>query len=351
MPYKESLISGAQELACMSLAHIIELYTFASLSLGMCYILDTLCGQSWTSVIDKKIIGIQLQRGLFIYFVLVLPIVIIWGLSLIMLQNIKFVGPDTVVLYAGTYLLFNIPGNLSFAVAYMIAAYLRAQGIMRVVVYVTAFAFPVTVTLNYILVGGTSFNLGVAGASVSESMGSIILCAYTIGYSYWIVGSEGGGWGGGTRQCLHGCMPTLKLLVPSTFLQLIQIATPQLVSLVASYFGTAALGAFFILLQTNPIFLSLAFSLRHAMITRIGNLMVALFQIIGSLSYCQVGIAYGLGRQRQTAIIILFSYPLVGIPVGYFCAFTLDWDVIGLWAGMIMAEFAVTVAIFFIYTS
>ena len=168
---------------------------------------------------------------------------------------------------------FNIPGSLSFAVAYMIAAYLRAQGIMRVVVYVTAFAFPVTVTLNYILVGGTSFNLGVAGASVSESMGSIILCAYTIGYSYWIVGSEGGGWGGGTRQCLHGCMPTLKLLVPSTFLQLIQIATPQLGSLVASYSGTAALGSFFILLQTNAIFLSLAFSLRHAMMTRIGNLM------------------------------------------------------------------------------
>ena len=80
---------------------MLEQCTFLSLSLGMSYTLDTLCGQSWTSAADKRIIGIQLQRGFVIYSVLLLPIGIIWGLSLIMLREAKFVGPDAVVYYAG----------------------------------------------------------------------------------------------------------------------------------------------------------------------------------------------------------------------------------------------------------
>ena len=59
----------------------------------------------------------------------------------------------------------------------MNAAYLRVQGIMRVVVYGAALALPVAVTFNYILVGGTVSNFSVAGVAIADAMGLTILCA------------------------------------------------------------------------------------------------------------------------------------------------------------------------------
>ncbi|KAI9244202.1 mate-domain-containing protein [Phascolomyces articulosus] len=391
---------GTDELAGMSLVHMLDECLSFCITAGMAATLDTLCGQSWTGTIDKTVIGLHFQRGLCIYLALYLPVVIFWGGSLIMLQNVNFVGPE-VVHYASIYMSFIIPGSLVYGISYMLGAYLRAQGIMRVSFYGALVSFPVSAITNYVLMAGHPFSIGIAGAGIANAAASFSVCALSIGYIYWINGSQG--WGGWTWDCLRGWIPTLRLFIPSLLLVILQLALPRLCSLAASRFGAAALGAHFILLNTNATCISFGISLKHAIVTRIGNLMgkgaladakrtimvgnllalgtgmivaillvtfrshypfiftndqvtarivseslplIALIQVFDSLGYNQIGIAYGIGRQRSTAWITFISYIFIGVPCCYFCAFSLGWSVYGLWMGNVVAEFLVCVLLF-----
>ncbi|KAI9245668.1 mate-domain-containing protein [Phascolomyces articulosus] len=391
---------GTEELAGMSVAQMLDDCSFFCILIGVTTTLDTLCGQSWTGSKDKTTIGLHLQRGICIYGVLFFPIAIFWSVCLIMLQGTGFMGPNELH-YASVYLCFMIPSCLAFGIYYMLGAYLRAQGIMRIATYSALIVFPMTVITNYAFISGNPFSWGIAGAGLAGAVTSITVCGFNIGYIYWIAGSEG--WGGWTRDCLHEWLPAVKLLIPSTFLVLVEIVVPRLCSLAASRFGSAALGAHFILLNTNATCISFALSLKQIMLTRISNLMgkgaladtkrsiivgnslalitglasaipllacrfvypslftkdetmahivseslplLALIQVLGTFHYNQVGIAYGLGRQRQTSYIIFVSYVLISLPCCYFFAFPMGWSVYGLWIGNAIAEFFAGVFLF-----
>ncbi|KAI9490479.1 mate-domain-containing protein [Zychaea mexicana] len=277
---------GTNELAGMSLAQMIERCSIMCLSFAMASALDTLCGQFWTGAQDKKAIGLQLQRACCIFMVIAVPIYMAWFVSLALLRHGGFVDIQA-ARYARTYLLFCIPESLLFGGSRMICAYLQAQGIMRVGLYAAALAgLPLTIAANYILVSGGKegayfpMNLGIQGAGMAETISAAGIFIFMIIYSRWVAGSQG--WGGWTRKCLYGWAPIIRLLVPSTFILLLQLAVPQLCTLAASHFTTggddgtsssALLAAHFVLVSTNVAFLSFSASLKHVMTTRIGNLM------------------------------------------------------------------------------
>jgi len=63
---------------------------------------------------------------------------------------------------------------------------------------------------------------------------------------------------------------------------------------------------------------------------------VALFQISDALQTIMIGILRGIKDVNATMAIAFVSYLLVNLPVGYLCAFVLDWGAGGLWVGFVV---------------
>jgi MATE family multidrug resistance protein len=61
----------------------------------------------------------------------------------------------------------------------------------------------------------------------------------------------------------------------------------------------------------------------------------AVFQISDSVQAISVGLLRGLQDVRIPTLFVLLAYWVLGIPTGYYLAFELDWQVIGLWVGLI----------------
>ncbi|KAI9494566.1 mate-domain-containing protein [Zychaea mexicana] len=392
---------GAHELAGMSLAQMLDTCSSLSFAYGMMSALDTLCGQSWTGAKDKTLIGLHLQRGLAIYAVVLIPIGIFWVVALQLLRNGD--TEEDVIYYAGMYLIFFIPGDLSWTVYDMVASYLQAQGIMRVGAFCIAMSLPVTVAVKNILVAGNPFHLGVAGAALADAAPGISALVIIIIYTCFIAGSQG--WGGWTIQCLRGWGSIIRLCIPAICLSLFQLGVPQLCTLAASRFGSATyLAAHFILLRTSQtVVSSIGRGLKQATTTRVGNLIgkgsltdikraitiltliafvlgmtlsiclvifqssypflytndesvakavtevlpvVALQLIVIPWSNLAMGICDGLGRQRIEVAVSSVSYFVIGLPLCYYFAFSLGWSIFGLWVGLTVSELVVAVILF-----
>ncbi|KAG2216778.1 hypothetical protein INT45_003792 [Circinella minor] len=394
---------GSQELAGMSLAQMLESCTTLYLALGLTSALDTLCGQAWTGAKDKTIIGLYIQRSIMIYITGAISICIFWILCLKYLMNDGSTD-EAVIRYAGIYILFFIPGIVTYAGYHIAGAYLQAQGIMRVGGYGALLSIPVTIAANYLLVVGKPFELGPAGAALADSTSSIIMLIIMMSYIIFNTKSQAG-WGGWhIRHALQDWGPIIRLCIPTICLHLLMSGIPQLCTLAISHFGeTYSIAAHFILLKSSMAFHAFAHGLKHAMATRIGNLMgqgsladvkraivmssvfafclatvsstllivwrreypslytkdediaqvvskvlpILALQLVGYIySNLAIGICDGLGRQRITVTMAFIAYFILGIPTCYFFAFTMKWAVLGLWIGLMIAEFIFAILLF-----
>lgn len=95
-------------------------------------------------------------------------------------------------------------------------------------------------------------------------------------------------------------------------------------------------------------FTALVFIIFRTQITRLFNsdpevirlasyllLFVAAFQFSDGLQSVYVGILRGIQDVKKVMVIAFFSYIIINLPVGYFCAFSLKWGAGGLWVGFI----------------
>jgi multidrug resistance protein, MATE family len=62
----------------------------------------------------------------------------------------------------------------------------------------------------------------------------------------------------------------------------------------------------------------------------------AIFQISDSIQAVGVGLLRGLQDVRIPTLFVALAYWVVGIPAGYFMAFTLKWNTEGIWAGLVL---------------
>jgi MATE family multidrug resistance protein len=62
----------------------------------------------------------------------------------------------------------------------------------------------------------------------------------------------------------------------------------------------------------------------------------AIFQISDSIQAVGVGLLRGLQDVRIPTLFVALAYWGVGIPAGYFMAFTLKWNTEGIWAGLVL---------------
>jgi MATE family multidrug resistance protein len=72
--------------------------------------------------------------------------------------------------------------------------------------------------------------------------------------------------------------------------------------------------------------------------------LVALMQLFDGLAACSNGILRGIGRPAFGGWVNLACYYIIALPVSLWTAFGLHWDLKGLWAGVTLALFIVTVA-------
>lgn len=66
--------------------------------------------------------------------------------------------------------------------------------------------------------------------------------------------------------------------------------------------------------------------------------ILAIYMMIDQIQRCGQGAIRGMGMQKVGALANVLSYYLIGIPVGLFLCFKMDWKVSGLWSGMCLAS-------------
>jgi len=65
-------------------------------------------------------------------------------------------------------------------------------------------------------------------------------------------------------------------------------------------------------------------------------IMAAIFQISDSVQAIGVGLLRGIQDVRIPTVFVFLAYWVVGLPLGYYMAFYQNWDISGLWVGLIM---------------
>lgn len=76
-------------------------------------------------------------------------------------------------------------------------------------------------------------------------------------------------------------------------------------------------------------------------------ILAGVFQISDSTQAVGIGLLRGVQDMKIPTLIVLVAYWIVGLPVGYFLAFNLKWEVYGLWVGFIVALSASALLLFF----
>jgi MATE family multidrug resistance protein len=61
-----------------------------------------------------------------------------------------------------------------------------------------------------------------------------------------------------------------------------------------------------------------------------------LFQVVDALQVMALGLLRGVQDTQVPMIMATFSYWVIGMPVGYFLAFPMGYDGVGLWLGLVV---------------
>lgn len=217
-------------------------------------------------------------------------------------------------------------------------------------------------------------------------------------YVYFIAGSEC--WSGFTTRALQNWRPMIRLAIPGLAMVEAECLAFEILTLASSYLGTTPLAAQSVLATISSITFQIPFPLSIAGSTRVANLigatlvkpakttakvtmvgavvvgllnmlllsslrsyiprlftsevevielvadvlpLCAAFQLFDALATNCNGILRGLGRQEIGGYIQLLCYYAIAIPISMGTTFGLGWGLFGLWSGVAIALFLVSV--------
>jgi MATE family multidrug resistance protein len=385
---------GKAELAAVSLAGMTANITGYCLFQGTSTSLDTLCAQAYGRH-DYRAVGLHFMRCTIFLMLLYIPICFIW----VFLSHpfLLFIVDDLeLVTLASQYLgvlAIGLPGFILFET---LKRFLQAQNIFHASTYVILFAAPFNAFLNYYLVWGR-FGLGFIGAPIAIVCTNYVMAILLTLYVIFVDGHQC--WCGFSKELLINWSKMISLSVNGCVGVLSEWLAFEILTLSAARFGTISLASqsviatICVLLYQVPFAISIAASTRVAnyigaasrkstiiassaaiilsLIVGCINALVltlfkdrvvrlftsdpdvielsckiiplgALYQINDCLAAVTGGILRGQGRQKLAALCSLVSYYLVALPIGFWLAFGLGLKLFGLWIGLCIAIFTIS---------
>jgi len=382
-------------LAAVSLSIMFTSITGISFGFGMATALDTLCSQAWGSS-DKMLLGIILQRGLAIEFILSMIVSVIWYFSGDFLSLFKF-DPEIIEL-SSLYVRIFIFGLYPFLVYEVLKKYMQAQGIVYPQMIVAIIGNLWNIFANWLFVFG--LNWGYVGAPIARVTTHLFLMLLLLAYSL-ITKKYKETWGGWSREGLKKWGEFLKLGVPGMAMTCLEGWAFETGAIMAGYLGTTSLATQSVILNVCSFIYMTPFGLSVATSVVVGNaiggglpkrakklalagiflafcfglfstiLLVSLkeyipliftrdkdiialatkilpvvscFLLIDGLAGVSLGVLRGCGRQLIGSAILFVGYYVIGLPLGGILCFveSLSLGLMGFWIGLACALLVVS---------
>ncbi|KAH8918986.1 MATE efflux family protein [Atractiella rhizophila] len=391
---------GTTELAASSLASITANVACFSLVSGVCSAIDSLSSQAFTSS-NPKSTSLHALRTYLILLLLAVPQITLFWLAepifIVLRQDAE------VARLASLYLRIVSCGLPAYAGFECVRRWLQAQALMTVPTVATAFSLPINIAGNLLLVWGPdSVRIGFAGAPVATVLSMWSMFLFSLAYSVWWVDRKG--WGGFSMEILNarGLWMNLKLGIAGILMVGSEWWSWEVITFGASLMGPAQLAAQSILIITAALSYQLPAALGSAAAVRTGNCigggfgimaqktsritillaagisvinslwlfllrnkwgylfigeapivesvasvlpLVASFQLGDGVSAASTGVLRGMGRQNVGAAINLTAFYVVGLPLGFYLAFSnFQMGLFGLWVGCTVAVYGTMIA-------
>lgn len=108
---------------------------------------------------------------------------------------------------------------------------------------------------------------------------------------------------------------------------------------VAFFICVVVMSVFAILMLILRYYVAYIFTSNEEIISQVAFVMFcgALFQVFDGAFTCASGILRGLGKQYVGALLNLIGFYLIGLPLQWFLAFYLQWQLYGIWSALSIA--------------
>ncbi|WOG98186.1 hypothetical protein DCAR_0417527 [Daucus carota subsp. sativus] len=391
---------GPSELAAYALVSTVLLRFANGILLGMASALETLCGQSFGAK-RYDMLGVYLQRS---WLILSICSIILSPVFIFTTPILKALGQEeSIAEVAGTISLWLIPGLFSFMVSYTCQMFLQAQSKNKIIAYLAAFTLVFHVFLSWLLT--VKYKFGLSGAMVSTILAFWIP---NIGQLVYIFGgwcSET--WKGFSMLAFKDLWPIIKLSLSSGVMVCLELWYNTILVLLTGSMRNAdiAIDALSICININGWELMISLGFLAAASVRVSNelgrgssraakfsimqtvltsfairfvLFIIFLFLRGRLAYiftestevaaavadlspllaCSIllnsiqpvlsGVAVGAGWQSTVAYVNITCYYLIGIPVGVVLGYVLQFQVKGVWVGMLFGTLTQTIVLIII---
>ncbi|XVF09522.1 hypothetical protein REPUB_Repub07fG0100700 [Reevesia pubescens] len=381
---------GELALSGASMATSFATVTGFSLLLGMATALDTLCGQSYGAK-QYSLMGIHMQRAMFILLLVSIPLAIIW---LNTRSILVLLGQDhDISKVAGEYACFMVPSLFAYGLLQCLVKFLQTQNIVFPMMICSGITTLLHILVCWLMVFKSG--LGFRGAALANAISNWINVFLLVFYVK-LSPSCAKTWAGFSKEAFHNVFTFLRLAIPSAIMVCLEMWSFEMMVLLSGLLSNPTLqtSVLSICLNTSSTVWMIPFGLSSAVSTRISNelgagnpnaarlavcvvLVIAIFQgllvgsililirniwgyaysnevevikyvaammpllatsnFLDSLQCVLSGTARGCGWQKIGAYVNLGSYYLVGIPCAILLAFVLNIGGKGLWLGIICA--------------
>ncbi|KAI3926867.1 hypothetical protein MKX01_032782 [Papaver californicum] len=388
---------GSTELAAYSLVFTVLFRFTNGILLGMASALETLCGQAYGAK-QYNMLGIYLQRSwivLFITSLFLLPFFLLTSPILKLLGQQEDIGN-----VAGIISIWTIPVMFSFIFSFTCQMYLSAQSKNVIIAYLDAASIVVHIALSWLFC--VKYNMGITGAMTST------VIAYWIPNVGQILFVTCGGcpetWNGFSMLAFTDLWPVIKLSMSSGAMLCLELWYNSVLVLLTGNMKNAkvAIDALAICLNINGWEMMISLGFLTAASVRVSNELgggsskgakfavvvstltsltigVVLFVFFlffkGKLAYvfttdeavaiavdCLApllafsillnsvqpvlsGVAVGAGWQSIVAYVSIACYYLVGIPIGMVLGYLINFQVRGIWMGMLIGTAVQTIVL------
>ncbi|XP_057446951.1 protein DETOXIFICATION 16-like isoform X1 [Lotus japonicus] len=200
---------GELALSGASMATSFASVTGFSFLVGMASALDTLCGQSYGAK-QYQILGIHMQRAMFILMIVSIPLAVIWANTRSILV---FLGQDPEIsTAAGEYAKLMVPSLFGYGLLQCLNRFLQTQNIVFPMMLISG----VTTSLHFLICWIMVFKsgLGYRGAAVANSISywvNVFILSLYVKFSPSCKKT----WTGFSRKALHSLPTFLRLAIPS----------------------------------------------------------------------------------------------------------------------------------------